>query len=228
MDLINALKRPFTDIKKLIIGVILYTLPIVSFFSSGYLLESLKLSTQCKRELPEWTNYVKLFINGLLALAIETIYFIPVLILSIISLLTIGTEKLLSFIIQDNKLNINFEQLILALESVWPIILIAILLFLFISYFIPSILISFSKNYKFEESFKFKEIFKRAFRINYFLALLIGCIIQSILFFILSYIPLIGSSIGGFIGYLIMVTLVGETCQEGINDKKENIKRKKR
>ena len=72
MDYKAAFKRPFTDVKKLSIGALLYMVPTVNIltglFSSGYLIECSKKSK--KGKLPEWDSWKKYFVNGLLMVCI--------------------------------------------------------------------------------------------------------------------------------------------------------------
>jgi hypothetical protein len=225
MDFKNAIKRPFTDIKKLIIGIILYALPILNIISSGYLLEILKTPY---KKLPEWKGFGQLFINGLIILIVEIIYFIPLIILGIIGLALIGTERLTSFIV-DNQFVLNSDQALALLISLWPLVLISILVLIFLAYLIPSAIISYSRNYKFKDAFKFKEIIKKAFTSKYLLAIILGLITNLILVWVVQLIlylfsytgsnllililePILGS-IAGFISAIIIFTLLGETIE---------------
>ncbi len=87
VDYGKAIKRPFTDIKKLVIGIVLSYIPIVNFISLGYILNSAKSATKGINKLPEWKDWGSLFIKGLIALIISVIYMIPA---GIVFLLTIG------------------------------------------------------------------------------------------------------------------------------------------
>lgn len=75
----EAIKRPFSDWKKLGIGGLMYLIPLVNIitglFAYGYGLLCAK--TAKEKKLPEWKNWGDLFVKGLLAAIIGIIYFIP-------------------------------------------------------------------------------------------------------------------------------------------------------
>ena len=78
-----AFKRHFTDIKKLIIGLIIGIIPIVNFIATGYHLECAKTAMNKKFKLPDWKNFGKLFVNGFLASVITFIYLLPAILKTI-------------------------------------------------------------------------------------------------------------------------------------------------
>jgi len=86
----EAIKRPFTDGKKFLIGVLLNILPIVNLLVVGYTLECAKSAMKKKYKLPEWENWGDYFVKGLLATIIGFIYMIPALMLLLIGFITIA------------------------------------------------------------------------------------------------------------------------------------------
>ncbi len=96
MDLIGALKRPFTDWKKLLVGSAFYMVPylnlITTFFATGYTLEAAKNTIGNNSTLPEWRNWGELFYNGIISAVVGLVYMIPVIILFLI--LGLGREVL--------------------------------------------------------------------------------------------------------------------------------------
>ena len=88
----QALKRPFTNIGRLVILFILYLIPIVNFIAFGYFLECAKIAKE--KKLPELKNYGSLFVRGLLSLIIGLIYFLPALIIMVITGVALGTTLL--------------------------------------------------------------------------------------------------------------------------------------
>ena len=67
VDFIEALKRPFSDGKKFLIGIVLGLIPIVNLIVVGYKLVSTGFTdvNVDKDSLPEWRNYGDLFMKGL-------------------------------------------------------------------------------------------------------------------------------------------------------------------
>ncbi|MHB1043812.1 MAG: DUF4013 domain-containing protein [Eubacteriales bacterium] len=81
----KILAIPFKEggIVKVLIGGILQIIPIVNFFSMGYIVECFANGADKREEMPEWTDWGQKFINGLLMVVIGFIYLlIPLIILS--------------------------------------------------------------------------------------------------------------------------------------------------
>jgi hypothetical protein len=65
MNIETAFKKPFSDIKKLIMGILLSIVPIVSFFASGYILECSGIGKKkSSNKMPEWKNFEYYFVKG--------------------------------------------------------------------------------------------------------------------------------------------------------------------
>ena len=79
IDFVKALKRPFSDTRKFLIGSILGIVPVVNFTVIGYTLNSTGLTKEDvgRDGLPEWDNYGDLFKKGLVAAIIGVILFLP-------------------------------------------------------------------------------------------------------------------------------------------------------
>ena len=84
MDFETNFKKPFTDVKKLLIGILLSIVPVVNFLAVGYMLETARKSMKKDTSLPEWEGWGDLFVKGLLSIVIEAIYFIPAAIVGLI------------------------------------------------------------------------------------------------------------------------------------------------
>ena len=77
IDYVEALKRPFSDMKNLAIGSLLGIIPIVNFIVIGFTLLSTGLTEEKvgRDTLPEWKDYVNLFMKGLVSILIGIILF---------------------------------------------------------------------------------------------------------------------------------------------------------
>lgn len=90
INYVDALKRPFKDTKKAVIGSVLGIIPIVNLTVIGYSMESTGLTEDNvkRNELPEWKNYIDLFKKGLVAAAIGGLLLLPAI---AVLLGTVGT-----------------------------------------------------------------------------------------------------------------------------------------
>lgn len=87
VNVTSAIRRPFTDISKLLIMAILAVIPVANLFSMGFLFNCLKK----RGELPAWR--FGLLIDGIRILIVVAIYVIPLLLLFGISyVLEIGAD----------------------------------------------------------------------------------------------------------------------------------------
>jgi hypothetical protein len=209
----NAFKRPFTDIKKLLIGIVLNLIPIVNFMALGYQLKCAKTAMQKKFELPEWDDWVNLFVKGLIALVISIIYMIPAIIVMFFVAASVISAIMVSATAGEGTI---IDSLMLALSSFSITVVFLLVLILLTLYFLPSAIMSYVRDDSFGSAFKFGEIFRNAFTVGYLTVWVIVAIYSFILTMILSIIPVIGSTVGGFISGVTAMTLFGEIYSEPI------------
>ena len=194
----EAFKRPFTDVIKLLIGILLNIIPIVNFLAQGYHLECARTSNKKKYKLPKWKNWGNLFVRGLLSTIIGIIYLLPTLIILFIG---VGTAFLTT---------ITTQEILPILATGGPLIIIGLILGIVTAYIAPMAIINYAMNYKFLTGFEFGKIFKKAFTGTYFVAWLLVGIYGVVLSLIFNFIPVVGSGISSFIAGITMFTVLGE------------------
>jgi len=202
MDYQSAFKKPFLDIKKLVIGILLSIIPIVSFFSVGYVLEVAKSTIQKKKDLPEWTNWKELFVHGLIGTVIGIIYVMPAI---IIGLLAIG-GGLLKGLVTNSVLS--------GIKTGAPLLIAAILLLLVSSYIAPMAIIAYAKSWKFKDAFNFSDIFKKIMTSKYLIVWILSMVVSVVALGIFAVIPLVGSAIASFTTAVIFMTLFAQVYTE--------------
>ncbi|MBU4242306.1 MAG: DUF4013 domain-containing protein [Nanoarchaeota archaeon] len=199
MDFQSAFKKPFTDVKKLIIGILLSIVPIVNFFATGFMMETAKMEMKKKKMLPEWAAWGDLFVKGLLAFVISILYALPMIIIG----------AYVAWPLLKSAIGTGVVPM-----AMWGGlsggIAVVLLLGLLVAYIAPSALLHFVKDGKFGAAFQFGSVFKKAFKKEYFLAWIVAMLYSLVLGSILSYIPVIGSAASGFIAGVTMFSLLGE------------------
>ncbi|MEA3378643.1 MAG: DUF4013 domain-containing protein [Nanoarchaeota archaeon] len=217
LDFNTAFRKPFTDYRKLLIGLVISAVSsgiayagslggptlvailslasmLIGLFVSGYYLKTGELSLKNKKLLPEWSNWKELFMKGIFITVIGVIYSLPLILLGLIfaGLLLVFKIKLLS------------------------IVLIALLLVLalFIVYFLPAGVLWFAKKQTLSAAFNFKDIFKKAFTKIYLVAWIVSLAYSLLLGLILVIIPVVGTSIASFISGLTGITLLAEAFRK--------------
>lgn len=228
----DAIRKPFTDGKKLIIGIALSTIPIVSLFAKGFILNCSGIGkSKSSKKMPEWNDWGDLFLKGLLAWIVGVIYLLPALILVLMAAGNIfaaampmmgphfqmmmgpgGFEK------GGEELGMMFEnnwpQLLPALFVSGPLFMIAALLGLLGSFVAPSAIFQYLKKERFGDAFQFGTVFEKAFKADYFVAWLVAAIIGVVTGIILGFIPLVGHGASSFIGGVIGFTILGEAYRK--------------
>jgi len=205
VDFETAFKRPFTDIKKLVIGIVLQVIPIVNLLALGYQLNCARTAMGKDFKLPEWEDWGKLFVKGLLAVVITVIYILPALIVLIAS---VGMAFFAALGAQGGDI------IAIAMGSIGIGALLGFLLMLLAAYVLPAAILSYVKDDKIGSAFKFKAVSKKAFKVDYLVVWIVMTIYEIILVAILSVIPIMGSAAGTFIASVTSMTAFGEVYPE--------------
>jgi len=231
----ESIKKPFTNLTKLVIGIILSVIPIINWFAQGFILESSGLGkTKPSKNMPEWKNWGKLFFKGFASFVICFIYLIPaglVFLIVLGSAITsfinnyvgtiISTELLSSVIVGETSPEIigqlisqNWTLALPTLITLAPIILLGVILLLIAVYLTPIAVLNYVKNDRFSKAFDLNLVFKKAFTVKYFAVWIIAAIITIIAGTILNLIPVIGNAMTFFITGVITYSLFGQVFRE--------------
>jgi hypothetical protein len=199
VNYIDSFKRPFLDIKKLVIGILLSIIPIVNFLAIGYYINAAKSVIKSKPsfKLPEWENWTDLFVKGLLSIVINIVYSIPALIALFASFRNIATMTML-----------GGPNVLSALTS--PSFLIGGILLLIAAYLTPLAVIHYINTNNFKKAFDFRYVLNKTLNTTYLAAWLVGTVYSVVLVMILGLIPYIGSMLGSFIAGVTIFTLLGQ------------------
>ena len=208
VDYGGALKKPFQDITKLIIGIVLSIIPILSFFATGYLVETAKKTLAKDNNLPEWTNWGGLFVSGLSVFVISIIYFIPAIIVAFIGLAPVigavmGTITAamasgdVAAISSTAIMNAALPAIMSSMASAMVFFLIAAILAFVAGFLLPMAQVFYAKE-GFGGAFKVGSILKACLTGNYIVSWIIIIVIGMILSGILAILPIVGSAIATF------------------------------
>jgi len=200
-----GLKRPFQDLKKLLIGIIISIIPIVNLIAVGYSLRAANtvLKKKADYKLPEWNQFWDLFVKGISGAVIGILYALPAL---IIFIAIIGTA--ITDMISTNMLSTS-DAFIQLFASNAGAIIIALILMIIAGVLTPLAVLNYVKYNKFSAAFNFKEVFSKI-NFNYIITFVLVAIYTGILTYILAYIPYIGTGIAYFIGMITMYTWYAE------------------
>jgi len=238
----KAIKKPFTDLTKLVVGTVLSLIPIVNLAVIGYAIESSGLGkTKDSKKLPEWKNWSHLFVQGLSAAIINIVYMIPAFLVIMVGVgLVIGD---LASIVVDAMIaselseiqpgytlpyptpSENQEMIRELIKGNWylvlpslikaaPILIVGLLLSLTATFVSPVAVLHSVKKKKFGAAFDLTSVFKKACTTEYIITWIASILIGVIITAILSLIPLIGLALAMFIVWIIKYSLYGDAYRE--------------
>jgi hypothetical protein len=231
----EAIRKPFSDLAKLVIGIVLSVIPIIHWIAKGFILESSGVGkTKPSKNMPEWKDWGDLFVKGLLSDIIFLIYAIPAILvfilgagLTIMSLMsgflgTMMTQEMINQIqtgeappeVINQIISQNWMMILPTLMALAPVMLLALILLLFAFYLRPIATLNYIKSKKFSEAFDLSLVFKKAFTGNYFVVWLVATLITVIAMAILMFIPVLGRAIAVFVSGVIAFTLYGQVYRE--------------
>tara|TARA_Y100000310_G_scaffold345823_1_gene470550 strand:+ start:11794 stop:12453 length:660 start_codon:yes stop_codon:yes gene_type:complete len=217
MDIAGAVKRPFTDWKKLLIGAFLYMVPylniVTTFFATGYTLVAAKNTIANNKRLPEWSDWPELFIKGALSAVIGLSYMVPVILLFYI--FGLGSE-VFGLIGGSNPLTV--------LRGSGPLLIVIIVLAIITAYITPYAVLLYIDMGQLKEAYSIKHVLTNAFTWTYFSAWIVGMIYSILLGIVITFInyfaaftvvvPLILVGFYRFISGITILTLLGEAFRE--------------
>jgi hypothetical protein len=222
VDYEKTFKKPFTDLVKLVVGIVLSIIPIVSWLAKGFAIESSGLGkAKPSDKMPEWKNWGHLFIRGLLSDIIFFVYALPAIIVILLGL-GVAIFSLVGGVMspaimnwfQGSSISQNWMTILPTLVVAAPILLVGIILLLLASYAAPMAVMNYVRKDKFAAAFEFKTVSKKIFTGEYFVVWLIATIATVIISVILSLIPIIGQAIAAFITAVISYSLYGQIYKE--------------
>lgn len=206
VDYEKAIKRPFQDVKKLLIGSILNIIPIVNLITSGYIINSAKNTMNKKNDLPEWENWGDLFITGLVAAVISFIYFIPAG-----AVLLVGVGSLISGVIAGEITAANMSSII---ASGGIMIIVGILLSIATMLIVPMAIMRYVDKGEFSAAFAIGDVLKKVLSRKYVVAWIVMIVYAVILGSVSFVIPVAGAAIAAYIVGLTTMTVFAEVYSE--------------
>jgi len=208
VDYTVSIKRPFSDLTKLAIGILLSIIPIVNFIAIGYTLACAKTAMKKKYELPEWKDIGGYFIKGILMLVIGLIYMIiPIGIIAF----TAGT---IGYAIWTAIMTGATPAIGSLFVGAGFGLIVGLILMLFAMYILPIAVLSYVSTDKFGASFEIGTVLRKSFSTSYFVAWITSMAYCVILEIVLSLIPFIGPAIASFIGGVTIWTIFGQAYSE--------------
>ena len=206
IDYEQAIKRPVWDINKFIVGVVLSFIPIVNLVVSGYGMHCASKTLKGDKSLPEWYNWVDLFIHGLVGAIVSFIYLLPSILIVVFSIGPVFLGILGALMVGD--VAAVSAGLAAAVGGFVLVLLVAFILSAISFYLIPAALIQYVRDgYNIGSAFRFREILGNTICLDYFIVWVFVSIYCFIAFILLSFIPIVGTAVASFAVEVTSMTL---------------------
>lgn len=233
-DYEEAIKRPFTDLWKLVIGVILSIFPVVNWIAQGYIIENSGLGrTRPAKKMPEWKELGYYFVKGFLFYVITFVYMIPALIVFMVAIgyaaaslatafIGILPQGFFSSLMAGQISNVEISQLIsqhwmLILPTILalaPLLLFGLVLMVVGLYLSPMGVLNYIKTKNFGKAFDLGTVYRKTFNAEYLIAWIVSGLIFGLIRTVLFFLPYIGQAIAFFVSGVIAYTLFGQIYRD--------------
>lgn len=213
MDFGKAFSYPFEDsewLKKIVIGAVVNLIPIVNFAAMGYAVETLsRIAKEGFGALPEWDDFGKKFMDGLLLVIALFIWGLPGIIIMALGIFPL----IMSAITSKGELS--------GLGAFGLSAFIVIIWMLFVAFMSPAIMMNFSGSRSFSSCFEFSKIFSLVSGdIGSYILGIVAYIAAIFVVSLLSIIPIIGwllILVGTFYAYLVIVGAFGQILSKTVS-----------
>jgi len=232
----EALKKPFTDLEKLAMGIILSLVPIVNVtIVQGFFMEASGVGkAKASPKMPEWKDWTYLFVKGLGAFVVKLIYMLPALAFigfgigiaasdMIAAMANVVSPELMGQMMGGSVaaneqisqvMAQNWYLVIPGLLKAAPLIAVGMLFALLAAFVTPIAVLNYLSKKNFAAAFDFGVVLRKAFTMKYALAWLTVLIVSAAVGFVLKFIPWIGASITLFVMGVIGYSLYGQVFKE--------------
>jgi len=235
MNYEEAIKKPFTDLKKLLIGIVFSIMPIVNLVALGYAVDTSGLGKSKGKGLPKWDDLSHFFFIGLKAAIVHLIYLLPVILIGILgfgvvagdvatvimnnvdefALVDIETatdaeiQALVESIVEE-----NWAQILPALIAAGSFWIVAFVFLVLASYMTPVAILHQLKKKGLGEAFDVGTVAKKAFTKEYFLAWALVLVIKTVSKLVFGWIPVIGLAMYFFVSRMIAYSIYGQVYKK--------------
>lgn len=198
VEFVEAIKKPFSDLKTLGIGAIVGAIPIVNLLVSGYGAKTAEDVLNKKNKLRDWkiADLGEYIIKIIMMVIIQIAYLIIPGIVIVIGFGGAILTALPALMANPNDFNAVLNSLLVG----GPIILIGLILFLIAAFLLPIAIMKWLKKGKLGDAFALGKVVKNALTLDYIVSLIviivyavILAIVVGIIGGILSLIPVLGA-----------------------------------
>ncbi len=165
VDFGGAIKKPFTDNKKLVIGFIVGLIPVVQLLNFGFGLSTAQRKLNGDDSLSEWGDIGGIIVKTIMAIVVGIIYMIPALIFGAIALTSLFPVIMSLLVSGTADPNVIFQSI----AGAGAMVIIAAVLFIAAAFVLPMALMHYLKG-GFSAAFSFGSVIRKALTGKYILS----------------------------------------------------------
>ncbi|MFA5763792.1 MAG: DUF4013 domain-containing protein [archaeon] len=209
VDIMAAIKKPFSDKKTMGIGLVLSAIPVVNLLVEGYALKIAQETIKGKNSLIPFAigDIVEYILNFIKAIVIGIVYMIVPLIVMGIGIGSAAAGILSNASALSNP-DVALELVMQNLAVGGPIILIGALLALIAALILPMAMMKWLKAGKVMAAFAVVDVIKNALTADYIIAIVVAVIYSMILTIVLGIIAAVLGLIP-VIGFVLVMLVMG-------------------
>ena len=205
VEFVQAIKKPFSDLKTLGIGAIIGAIPIVNMFISGYGAKTAEDVMGKKNKLRAWKleDAVEYIIKTIMMIVIQIIYMIVPMVIIAVGFGSALMAALPVIMSNPNDITAITNAILPSLMVGGPIIIIGAILLLIAAFLLPMAIMKWLKKGKLGAAFSLGSVIKNALTMDYVISLIvlwvyaiILMIIAGIINTVLAFIPVVGWILG--------------------------------
>lgn len=237
INYVEALKRPFMNTKKFVIGSVLGMIPIMNLAVLGYSMESTGLTEDnVKRNtLPEWKNYFDLFKKGLVAALIGGLLLLPSVALLLGTVGTVVMSPALSMICgglpietcdaiingtitdlqMEDWITQNWTQFIPLIVNATPLLILGGLIAALAVYIMPAAILGWLSEGRIGAAFSWKNLGMTT-TLDYLVNVLIVGYLGGLLGSLVGWIPWIGAGITMYVTGVFSYTVFSQIRERSL------------
>ncbi len=237
INYVEALKRPFMNTKKFVIGSVLGMIPLVNLAVVGYTMESTGLTEEevKRNNLPEWKNYVDLFKKGLVAALIGGLLLLPAIAVLLGTVGTVVMSPALSVLCgglpietcdaiingtvtdlqMEDWVTQNWAQFIPLILNATPLLIIGGLMAALAMYIMPAAILGWLSEGRFSAAFSWKNLGMTT-TLDYLVNWLIVGYLAGLLSSLVGWIPWVGAGISMYVTGVFSYTVFAQIRERSL------------
>ena len=199
MDLGTAIGKPFSNIKNLVILIVLQIIPLINIITvPGYMIRVANRTMNNDNSMPDFGNFGELIVDSIKYIVISIVYMIPAMVVFIIAIGPLVTTAINAALIAGTPAEVQLlvnDMVMEGLTTMMGLLSLGAILAILGMILILSGMMNYAKTKQFGKAFAVVENLKNFFTVNFIVAVIVSIvlgIVSGIVMGLVTLIPIIG------------------------------------